>query len=588
MVGSMNRIYSIFIVVLLFSVTACERGEYPADGEKVRVSISTGNASTRTTVADNGLTTLWQGGDRIAVWAGDGKLSAEPFVVNYTDGRSARFTADITPMGDGSYTYYSVYPCPETVSGTTAEFTLASEQSGSYDGQNDILVAYPAEGGALENKDTQIELTYRHKMHALRMFIPEGGNGLGEPVEYIDIEFPQNVAGRVGVDFSDPTAAATLTDGSSWITVSVPEGGLNESPDNARKYAYAIVFPAQMSETEQIVFKVRSATQQGVVTFPARAFSEGGSTPVRLVVTPERHTILRFRIVANNLGEDPQRVTFTAPEGYDLGGGSNSLTVTASETFDRYGYCDLDVTDLNDLSGKELTVEFESANAIVSSTVTLPSYQQFKTTSVSLTVPYLFEETFDAISSFERNTEFSGSDAKDPSAAQLDEYGLAGWTGARVGGQTGSGIRICCRLEMGLWAQKKYRGRVDTAPMGALKSGSTVKLRVSFVFGSNLFEGTGSGGSTTYWAGSTVKSGGIKGTEDIENVVIGETTIDCDGNKDNAPYYGTTPHSQSFEVASAGNTTRLSWLVGANRKAEFAGNGNYWLYIDDIRVSIVQ
>ncbi len=588
MVGPMNRIYIIFIAVLLFFVTACECGEQLAGGEKVRVSISTGSASTRTTVADNGLATLWQESDRIAVWAGDGKLSAEPFVVNYTDGRSARFTADITPMGDGSYTYYSVYPYPENVSGTTVEFTLAAEQSGGYDGQNDILVAYPAEGGALENKDTQVELTYRHKMHALRMFIPEGGNGLGEPVEYIDIEFPQNVAGRVGIDFSDPTAAATLTDGSSLITVSVPEGGLDESPDNARKYAYAIVFPAQMSESEQIVFKVRSATQQGVVTFPARAFSEGGSTPVRLEVTPEKHTILRFSIAANNLGEDPQRVTFIAPEGCDLGGGSNTFTVAASETFDRYGYCDLDLTDLNDLSGKELTVEFESANAIVSSTVTLPSYQPLKTTSVSLTVPYLFEETFDAISSFEHNTEYKGSDSSNPSAVQLDENGLAGWTGARVGGQTGSGIRICCRFEMGMWIAARYHGRVDTAPMGALKSGSKVKLRVSFVFGSNLYEGVGSGGSTTYWAGSTVKSGAISGLEDIETVAIGETKIGCDGNKDDKHYYGTTPHAQSFEVASADNTTRLSWRVGVNRGRAFDGNGNYWLYIDDIRVSIVQ
>jgi len=582
----MNRIYNIFIAVLLFFVTACECGE-PAGSEKVRVSISTGSASSRTTVAGNGLSILWQESDRIAVWAGDGKLSAEPFVVNYTDGKSARFTADITPMGDGSYTYYSVYPCPEAVSGTTAEFTLAAAQSGGYDGQNDILVAYPAEGGALENEATQIELTYRHKMHALRMFIPEGGNGLGEPVEHIDIEFPQNVAGRVGVDFSDPTAAATLADGSSKVSVEIPEG-LDESPDGARKYAYAIVFPAHMNEAEQIVFKVRSATQRGVVTFPARALSEGGSTPVRLVLTPEKRTILRFAIAANNLGENPQRVTFTAPEGCDLGGGSNSLTVAASETFDRYGYCDLDVTDLNDLSGKPLTVEFESANAIVSSTVTLPAYPQLETTAVSLTVPYLFEETFDAISSFEHNTEFKSSDASNPSAVQLDENGLAGWTGARVGGQTGSGIRICCRLEMGMWIPVQYHGRVDTAPMGALKSGSKVKLKVSFVFGSNLYEGVGSGGSTTYWAGSTVKSGAIDGTEGVETVAIGETKIDCDGNKDNVHYYGNTPHVQSFEVASADNTTRLSWRVGANRKGSVAGNGNYWLYIDDIRVSIVQ
>lgn len=584
----MNKIYIILTSALALLATSCER-DLPTspDGGKVRVSISAGEGGSRTTISENGLSVLWQETDRIAVWTSDGKLSAEPFAVYYTDGSSARFTADITPMGDGSYTYYSVYPYPESVSGTTAEFTLAAAQSGSYDGRNDILVAYPASGGALEDEATQVDLTYRHKMHALRMYIPEGCNGLGEPVQRIDIDFPQSVAGRVSVDFSDEAAAARLADGTGSISIDIPDG-LDSSSESARRYAYAIVFPARMSETDEIVFTLRSATRRSIVSFAARTLSEGGSTPVRLAPVPDDRTILRFSIVENNLGEKPQSVTFAAPEGFDLGSG-NTLTVDAAETFDRHGYYDLDLTDAGDMSGAQMTVTFESENAVVSRTVTLPAYQPQRLTDVALTVPYLFEEDFSALAaSFEHNTEFTGSDATNPSAVALDQYGLTGWTGARVGGSAGTGIRICCRYESGLGIKNVLRGRVDTAPLAAIKAGSSVKLDVTFDYGSNLFEGVGSGGSTTYWAGSTVQSGAIKGSEDIETVVLGETTIDCDGDKDNASYYGTTPHTQSFYVNSAGSATRLSWRVGTDRGGSFAGNGNYWLYIDNIRVSIAQ
>ena len=113
-------------------------------------------------------------------------------------------------------------------------------------------------------------------------------------------------------------------------------------------------------------------------------------------------------------------------------------------------------------------------------------------------------------------------------------------------------------------------------------------MHVEFDYASDLYEGTGSGGSTTYWAGTTTNAGLLNGSNAIENVVLGETTIPRDGPGNNGTWYGSTPHTASYEVDGCGSATRLSWRVGVSRASSFAGNGNYWLYIDNIKVSIVK
>lgn len=579
----MNRFFTILSALSLLLVS-CEQFEIPttsADG-KVRVTIKSGATDSRTSVAENGLSTTWCNDDQIAVWASNGStnaLNAQPFKVFYSHGGYVEFTSDITPMGDGTFTYYSTHPVPANVSGTTATFPIERVQQGSFDGTNDVLVAYPASGLALENEDAEVSLRFKHKMHTLRMFVPDDVDGMSEPIRRIDITFPTSVVGDVSVDYTSATTPATLANGSEVVSIEIPEG-LSASSDAARKYAYAIVFPATMNESDQITFTLRSDNYRAVQSFGARTLSEGGSTPVRLTCSPDNRTILRFTIGNNFLGEKPTKVTFTAAIG--------EAVADAATTFDKYGYYDLDVTDLEGLAGQPITVTYESESAIVSQQLTLPNYEAGKLTDVVLTVPYLLYEDFSGMSAFENNTYEFGAFNYNPSAITLDSYGLTGWTGARIGGGANTNIRIACRYESGIGVAASYKGRCDSRPLSAIKAGKSVKLQVSYDYAADLYESIGSGGSVTFWAGTTTTSGAIKGNVDISNVVLGETTLATDGPCVEGSWYGNTPNTQTYTVDGCSSTTRLSWRVGTNRSGSIAGRGYYWLYIDNVKVSIAK
>ncbi len=579
----MNRFFTILSALSLLLVS-CEQFEIPttsADG-KVRVTIKSGATDSRTSVAENGLSTTWCNDDQIAVWASNGStnaLNAQPFKVFYSHGGYVEFTSDITPMGDGTFTYYSTHPVPANVSGTTATFPIERVQQGSFDGTNDVLVAYPASGLALENEDAEVSLRFKHKMHTLRMFVPDDVDGMGEPIRRIDITFPTSVVGDVSVDYTSATAPATLANGSEVVSIEIPEG-LSASSDAARKYAYAIVFPATMNESDQITFTVRSDNYRAVQSFGARTLSEGGSTPVRLTCSPDNRTILRFTIGNNFLGEKPTKVTFTAAIG--------EAVADAATTFDKYGYYDLDVTDLEGLAGQPITVTYESESAIVSQQLTLPNYEAGKLTDVVLTVPYLLYEDFSGMSAFENNTYEFGAFNYNPSAITLDSYGLTGWTGARIGGGANTNIRIACRYESGIGVAASYKGRCDSRPLSAIKAGKSVKLQVSYDYAADLYESIGSGGSVTFWAGTTTTTGAIKGDVGISNVVLGESVLSTDGPCVEGSWYGNTPNTQTYTVDGCSSTTRLSWRVGTNRGGSIAGRGYYWLYIDNVKVSIAK
>jgi len=579
----MNRFFTILSALSLLLVS-CEQFEIPttsADG-KVRVTIKSGATDSRTSVAENGLSTTWCNDDQIAVWASNGStnaLNAQPFKVFYSHGGYVEFTSDITPMGDGTFTYYSTHPVPANVSGTTATFPIERVQQGSFDGTNDVLVAYPASGLALENEDAEVSLRFKHKMHTLRMFVPDDVDGMGEPIRRIDITFPTSVVGDVSVDYTSATTPATLSNGSNVVSVEIPEG-LSASSEAARKYAYAIVFPATMNESDQITFTLRSDNYRAVQSFGARTLSEGGSTPVRLTCSPDNRTILRFTIGNNFLGEKPTKVTFTAAIG--------EAVADAATTFDKYGYYDLDVTDLEGLAGQPITVTYESESAIVSQQLTLPNYEAGKLTDVVLTVPYLLYEDFSGMSAFENNTYEFGAFNYNPSAITLDSYGLTGWTGARIGGGANTNIRIACRYESGIGVAASYKGRCDSRPLSAIKAGKSVKLNVTYNYGADLYESMGSGGSVTFWAGTTTTTGAIKGDVGISNVVLGESVLSTDGPCVEGSWYGNTPNTQTYTVDGCSSTTRLSWRVGTNRGGSIAGRGYYWLYIDNVKVSIAK
>ena len=595
----MNKIFSVLATLCLLLVS-CEQIDSPAVPEdKVRVTIKSGSEMSRTSVAANGLSTLWSVDDQIAVWATNGTtnvLNAHPFKAFYSIGNYAEFTTDIDPMGEGEFTYYATHPVPASISGTTATFPIESVQQGSFDGTNDILVAYPSTGLALENEDAEVNLTFKHKMHTLRMFVPDNVEGMGEPIRSIEITFPTQVVGDVSVDYTSATTPATLSNGSNVVTVEIPEG-LSPSSDSDRKYAYAIVFPATMSESDQITFAVRTDNFHSEQSFSARSLSEGGSTPVRLTCTPNMSTILRFSIKDNFLGEDPIKVTLQTAD--------NEFIIDPATTFYQNGHYDLDVTDMASLAGQTMTVIYESEHAIVNQTLTIPNYNAGQIADVELTVPYLFFEDFSQIGSFTDDHDdaptgfdFDGDTYNNVKMLDDEDSHLAGWSGGHIGGQAGTSIRIMCRYEAGMSANAYYKGRVDTRAIGGIKS--TANISITFDYATAYVHYFTSGGSVNspikMYMGYTTTTGAVKpdsGSTDTSKTAptnLPNKLIDGKSISENSGGYDSGFYTHPAVVLnSATADTRLSWVVSSDIKAKFlGGNGNFWIYIDNIKVSIAK
>lgn len=593
----MNRIFLILITLSLLLVS-CEQIDSPVVPEgKVRVTIKSGSDMSRTSVAANGLSTTWRSEDQIAVWASNGSnnvLNEHPFKVYYSIGNYAEFTADIDPMGKGEFSYYSTHPVPASVSGTTATFPLESVQQGSFDGTNDILVAYPSTGLALENEDAEVSLKYKHKMHTLRMFVPDDVEGMGEPIRRIDITFPTEVVGDVSVDYTSATAPATLSNGSKIVSIEIPEG-LSPSSDNNRQYAYAIVFPAKMSESDKISFSVRTDNFLSTQSFAARDLSEGSSTPVRLTCAPmERLTLLQFKIKQNNLGEDPIKVTFQIA--------GKEYVADAATSFDALGYYNIDATGLN-LAGQTATIIYESESAIVSQQITIPSYTSGQITNVDLTVPYLLDETFEGYKESmqaQGDNNRASSDREQPGASLDGIMKSNGWNAARYWFNPGT-MRINTRFQCAAGFESKHYGRLDTPVLG-IKPGKSVNVTVTFNAASYIINATLSTGSNPKIVLTTHNNTNnpIDGIPTGKTGITAEypTTLDDFGavcyTSGELSTVGKEAFNSSYPSYTTGKfsvteNTRLCFYPTFSVKYSIGtGNSEVNVYIDNVKVSIAK
>ena len=141
---------------------------------------------------------------------------------------------------------------------------------------------------------------------------------------------------------------------------------------------------------------------------------------------------------------------------------------------------------------------------------------------------------------------------------------------------------MCCRSETALSSIKNYRGRVDTPPMSKLKSGVTATLRVQFTYSAATRSYLLGSGNTLLNFGWTNSTGVIGPATNISNVVINNQVVgDATGSYTNVA----TPADVTFSGAS--NATRLSWMSDTDAPGALAGNANFWLYIDNIKVQVL-
>ena len=592
------------------------------------VGFYAGGAQTRTEMLDNGLSAVWVADDRIALWAigssGSYVLSNQVFKTYGLDSQRGFFTTELaSAMPDDTYTYYCCYPVPSSVNGTKANLYVPTVQDGKVTGGADIMVATPVQHGALapvpEPEDhLGMSMTMNRMMHQFRFYVDEGGAKLnGAAISRMKVSFPFAVVGNVQVELDDPTKSAVLTSGYKDVTLNLKE------PITFEDGNYACMAFVRTKFTEGQSIQINAYTSDKIVKIDpidlcARDFKAGRSTPVRLIIQDvvDYPYVITFKVVSNNLGEGVNTVVLTAPAGCEWEkGGSNVYHYTPGHKItagENIVFRFEDEAQYRAFSNKTISVTYDSDNTLTYQSVTVPDISSNNHATLSLTIPYLFFEDFSGIPSFSDghdNPKVGTASDTYKGISELTSNSLAGWYGARIGGQSGTSIRICCRYEHVLLAGAYYKGRVYTPFLSNIKDGANVNISVSFRYGSNrserdplfgsppkknpiLYFGINSEDAVT---NPDATEGGL--IEDITGLVGGigyaswadsslnPRAINGEELNNFSGSYTSFTGTKNVVIENVDNGMRLGWIVSTNNTSSNT-NGNYWLYLDDIKVQV--
>lgn len=593
------------LALLALSCTerAKETQEQPAE-RTIRVAVGSGSRlgiESRTALADDGRKVVWSADDVIALWAFDGEgaavLDGHPFRLWHYNAEydSAKFTADIPEMAEGAYDYCAFYPVPDAadIDAGHVSYTVPAVQNGRYDPASNIMTAC-CSGGALVEGDNsdRVHLEFAHRVHLLEFTVPTCA--LGEAVQSLELEFPVAVAGRLTFDAADAGAEPVLTEGSNRLSLRFDE------PLEAGAKACALIAPVEIPADRPVAIRAVGTTGESRTdTFGAgRRFAAGGVTPIEYNI-PEmelHYTIIDFTLTNDGrtpnitLGEPVRTFTLSVDGGtFDNGLATRSFAladVAASATGERTFRMVFKEFDDN-LSGKTVTVTYDSQHAAVSDSFVMPTLEAGGTNrAAKLEVPYLFEEDFSETTANNNNNHGSLSDTGHSSDIMWgDDCGLPGWSGNQFYVEPGKVLAIRHQTEKYMLLGT-YRGRVDSKPIGGLKQSH--KVHVSFNYdgrSTNKSIPVLNYGYTTdqqalfgyYEGGSAVIKGGTKidNARSVNAALNGELRdLDPD-----------TALKREFDIDGCTAEHRLSWDCFVESAA--SRNSQQWIFIDNIRVSIV-
>ena len=592
-----------------------------------KVGIYAGGAETRTQMLPNGLSTEWVAGDELAVWArnssGEFTLSNQIFKTYGLDGARGFFTSELAEsMSEDKYTYYCTYPVPVSVNGTSVTFSLPAVQDGKVTGGADIMIADPVIHGALTpvpdpEDHSGMRMSMNRMMHQFRFYIPEDNTVIGEEeLQRIMLTFPSDVAGKVTYDLADMDAAPALSEstGSMELELAEPLGISGATPE----YACLAIVPASFSEREFL--QVKAYTEDKIAYFApidlkARTFKAGHSTPVKLNVSElkEFAGILTFTLSVNNLGENPNVITFKAPEGCNFGDGGSNVYVydpgreiqvgeTISFKFEE------DVQAYMDFSGKQIDVSYDSEHAVMNETITMPAITQSGKTDASLTVPYLLYQDFSGIlkegESYGNNS-YASDERKQPGVSLDGIMPENGWNAARFWMKpAGGAVRINMRYQMVkiIFAfTTSHYGRLDTPPLKNLKDGAVASLMVTFDAGAHVNPDSNDDaekGNLTFISLTTHENAanpidgvgtGIGESGDLANFGIQYYKSVAMPNAYGADDFLNTYPTHTVTGVEANRTTRLCFYPSSAFIKEGLGvNAEFNVYIDNIKVQIAK
>ena len=593
-------ICTIVLTIILF--TGCSSKERtPKPNRQVEIFLNAIQQSsedsslptTRTTIGGEALDrTYWSERDTIQLYwrntgSSDALNSGQPFSFYQFGATRSLFSTTMDELTAGSYDYYAAYPKPAAVNGTQVSYDLPAQQPGTYStpipksqyrGNLDFMLATPLTAQPGLNEESPLTMRFIHQCHVMRIQVPTGRNRWGSPIRKLRVEFPSPVVGRMTMDLTDPTAAPTLTEGSNTVTAVLSKPLTESQEDDVNgNYVWLFLCPGTVNGTVRFTAYDENGYQSESLTIELNKTLEAGKiTPVNLTIPQELPVSwIDFSIVGNNLGEEPQSFTVTAPEGATFRNGTATQTfaINSENKYSLAFYNEVDGVAVGDLLSQEgVTITYDTPNVLISEQTAVTVQPEGHTTT-HLTVPYLLYEDFSDVNSFDYETDRI---LINPDATWLDQYGLTGWSGTRVGVEAGKAMRISVRHE----TVAQYPGRVDSPPLSAIKEGHSVKVRLSF-----------NGGQTSEWVrckvGVTTQNSLHSGNTEPEGGST-ETQFALNADYNNIPN-AYTFQSESF-LQSCTNQTRLSWNVVRNY--DFWGNGweshTWFIYLDNIRVSIVQ
>ena len=386
---SAMRILRSPLIGILLAATACNQSSEPApvpETETIQVTIGTGSRidiQTRTELTD-GTDIKWESDDKLALWArnSDGSFAFEGAVFSLwrygTTWEQAFFRGEVPVMDpSGAYRYHAVSPVPASASAETrqATYEIPAVQDGTFHGEWDVMVAdavgseeAPAPALVEGDNSDAVTLAFHHKVHLLRIRIPE--NRLGEKISQITLNFPVEVAGTLSVDFTDAAAAPTVT-GSKSLTLRFDE------PKDAGDEVYATIAPVTLSEADAIeIYATGTLYESQHRTIAGKAFAEGHITPIAYNI-PEAGetlgTIVRLTLDEtgeHTLGERIQSFTLRV-EGASFDNGTAERTFTVGES-GTYEMLFPQGSNPEALSGKEVTITYDSEHALLTKRFTLP------------------------------------------------------------------------------------------------------------------------------------------------------------------------------------------------------------------------
>ncbi|MBR2442996.1 MAG: hypothetical protein IKB19_01650, partial [Rikenellaceae bacterium] len=215
-------------------------------------------------------------------------------------------------------------------------------------------------------------------------------------------------------------------------------------------------------------------------------------------------------------------------------------------------------------------------------------------------VPYLLFEDFSQSKTSVHDDNYNGSGDSDRNLTgySLNNYmTILGWNAARYNLNAGNGIRINVRYQSGGWVPERASGRLDTPALSALKPGATVKLNVSFDTAFYIPSGYNYDDSSSNDKAYFILGTHTSQSASIDSVLQGDIDGTCTvihtsntfASTLSSNSFGAQMPTRSVTIPAATASTRIVWFACTHRNdSHIAANCCYYMYIDNIKVSIAQ